>query len=159
MSKKKYELSDLLKVRELREDSASKAVTQAQEKLESCIQYLERKQKELEDYREWRPGEEDRIFAEIMKKEISQEKLNEVKAKIAILREKELVIEKEVEDAEVAVKEAEAALEQAKEDHRKAMRELEKIKEHREHWTEEAKKEAEFLADKEMEEFRKHTME
>lgn len=152
MSKKKYELTDLLKVRELREDAASKEVTRAQEKLESCEAYLERKKKELEDYKQWRPGEEDRLFAKIMKKEISQEKLNEVKAQVAILREKELVIEKEVEEAE-------DALEQAKENHRKAMRELEKIKEHKIHWTEEAKKEAEFLADKEMEEFRKHTME
>lgn len=158
MSKKKYELADLLKVRELREDSASKAVAQAQEKLESCEAYLERKKKELEDYKLWRPGEEDRLFAKIMKKEISQEKLNEVKAQVAILREKELVIEKEVEEAEVAVKEAKEALEQAKENHRKAMRELEKIKEHKIHWTEEEKKEAEFLADKEMEEFRKHTL-
>lgn len=159
MSKKKYELSDLLKVRELREDTASKAVAQAQEKLESCEHYLERKKKELADYREWRPGEEDRIFAQIMKKEISQEKLSEVKAKIAILRDKEAVIEKEVEDAEIAVTEAEKELEEAKEAHRAAMRELEKIKEHKEHWTEEAKKEDEFLADKEMEEFKKHSIE
>lgn len=159
MSKKKYDLADLLKVRELREDAASKAVTQAQEKLKSCEDYLEKKKKQLEDYKLWRPGEEDRIFAKIMKKEISQEKLSEVKAEISILREKELVIEKEVEEAEIAVKEAVAALDKAKEDHRASMRELEKIKEHKLLWVEEVKKEEEFSADKEMEEFRKHTME
>jgi type III secretion protein O len=159
VSKKKYDLADLLKVRELREDAASKAVTQAQEKLKSCEDYLEKKKKQLEDYKLWRPGEEDRIFAKIMKKEISQEKLSEVKAEISILREKELVIEKEVEEAEIAVKEAVAALDKAKEDHRASMRELEKIKEHKLLWVEEVKKEEEFSADKEMEEFRKHTME
>ncbi len=156
---KKYALQDLLKVRELREEAASKAVAKAQDKLKACEQYLEKKRKELADYKEWRPQEEKRMYDKIMKKEISQEKLREVKADIAVLRDREVAIEKEVEEAEVAVQEAEQGLQKAKDDHKASMRELEKIKEHKDIWIEEAKKEEEFAMDKELEEFRKHEIE
>ena len=62
--------------------------------------------------------------------------------------------EEDIRKAEQKAAEAQKALETARENARKAMKNTAKITAHKDIWSEEAKKEAEHMADLELEEFR-----
>lgn len=149
-----YLLQDLIRVREHREDKASKAVTAAMRAVKEANEQLEARQKELKDYHIWRLQEEERLMDSIMKKPVRLGEITDLKAEIGFLREKEMAYKDAVTQAEAELDRARKALEEAKMVHKKAQQDLEKLLEHREAWKEEQSLEEERLSDLELEDFR-----
>jgi type III secretion protein O len=150
----KYALQDLLRVRDFREENASREVRVKQHQLNEAIKTLEQKKKEVEEYRIWRVEKEVSLYDEIINKIVGMEKLDELKLTIARLREREAELEKEVLDAQKAKETAEKNLEKAKESYAAAVKDKKKIETHKEIWTDEMLKEADAALEKEMEDFR-----
>lgn len=160
-------LKDLLKVKNIREESAEREVKRCQHELDLAHQEVERRKQEvercrqeLEEYIAWRCQEEQRLYDNIMNTSIQQHDLDQLKQKVAILREKDASLEQAIADAEQRVaeaekkvKEAEQILEQARQAHYKAKLAVEKFEEFCKVQDEEAEKEAKRLEDLEMEEF------
>lgn len=154
-----YPLQDLLKIRQLRERMAQENLIKAQKDLENAFQRVIRKQKALDEFKEWRVDEEDRLYYKIHNKKIKTDGLENFRYEFAQLDEKELVHEKAVIDAEEKREEAKEALALAREHYKQAIINLEKIREHEKSWLDVWNKELEAAADKEMEEFQSRTME
>ncbi|USE34674.1 YscO family type III secretion system apparatus protein [Endozoicomonas sp. SCSIO W0465] len=160
-------LHDLLKVKNIREQSAEREVKRCQHELDLAHQEVERRkqevvqrQQELEEYIVWRSQEEQRLYDNIMNTSIQQHDLDRLKQKVAMLREKDASLEQAIADAEhrvveaqQQVTEAEQVLEAAKQAHYKAKLAVEKFEEFCKVQDEEAEKEAKRLEDLEMEEF------
>ncbi|HQU09013.1 MAG TPA: YscO family type III secretion system apparatus protein [Opitutales bacterium] len=144
-------MADLLRVRVIREDKAMREVVKAHRKLEEMRAHLEAERKALQEYHDWRVHEEQRRFDEIMHKEIVKKTLENLKVEIAALRDEELAREKRVVDAEIAVQDAEKALEEARLVHLESVKSKQKIEEHQDIWMVQAKKNDEYLLDKELE--------
>lgn len=149
----KYRLEALLSARKIKEDSAARvaraagfAVTEAKDRLEEA-------KLEYERYRLWRPQEEEKRFVEIRTRVLPQTDLDDYRAGIEALRQKELELEDAIETAKQAVLKAEEAEREAKRLLVVAARDKEKIAEHRKRWLrEELKRQAE-AEEKEMEDF------
>ena len=160
-------LNDLLKVKNIREQSAEREVKRCEHELNLAHQEVERRkqevvqrQQELEEYIVWRSQEEQRLYDNIMNTSIQQHDLDRLKQKVAMLREKDASLEQAIADAEQRVVEAEQQvveaeqiLEAAKQAHYKAKLAVEKFEEFCKVQDEEAEKEAKRLEDLEMEEF------
>ena len=160
-------LHDLLKVKNIREESAEREVKRCQHELELAQQEVEQRKQEvlkrqqaLEEYIVWRSQEEQRLYDNIMNTSIQQHDLDRLKQKVAVLREKDATLEQDIVDAEQRVAEAqqqvvqaEQVLETARQAHFKAKMAVEKFEEFCKVQDEEAEKEAKRLEDLEMEEF------
>lgn len=153
-----YPLRDILRVRSIRENKAAENLARAKLELDKAIKKVKQKQKELEDYREWRLKEEKRMFDAIVKKKLKKEDLDELRFSIGKLRQKELDHEKAVEDAKKEKDLAARDVEEARGLYQQAVLEHEKFKEHRDNWMEDWNREQEMKLEKEMEEIRSHTM-
>lgn len=149
-----YFLKDLVRVREHREDKASKAVSMALRAVKEAEEELRNKQLELEQFHRFRLVEEERLMQEIMKKPVKLGDITDLKLDISFLREKELAYKDLVHQAEGALDRAKQALEEARAAHKKAQQDLEKLIEHRRSWQREDAFEQERLADVELEDFR-----
>jgi hypothetical protein len=149
----KYPLQDLLRLRKLREDDASNAVTRARKAVRDAEDALEAQKKALEDYRIYRVKEEDRLYEQIILKQIHLTDLDDVKQAIGWLRERELMEIKKVADAESVVQKANEAVVDAQKVYQQAVRDTQKIEEHKALAMAEWQKEQERNADLELEEF------
>lgn len=110
----------LVRVKELREQSAETALAAASSAVATAVAALEAKQQEIVDYRKWRVGRERELYAEVTTRTVSLGDLEELNATVASLRDRErdLVgavadLEKAVQQAEVAQHEAQVVLQQA----------------------------------------------
>ena len=146
-------LHELLKIKNIREKSANDEVRRCKNRLEQAHQKVERKEQELREYIDWRCKEEQQLYDNIINTQIKQNDLDSLKHKIALLREKDVLLEQSVEEAKQQIKVAEEELDKAREAHMKAMQAVEKFEEFTKVQDEEARKEAERLEDLEMEEF------
>ena len=146
-------LHELLKIKNIREQAAETEVRKCKNKVEVAKQEVINKQKEFEEYVEWRGQEEKRLYDNIMNMEIHQNDLDQLKQKVAMLREKDITLEQAVVEAKKQVEVEEQALVEAREAHAKAMQAVQKFEEFTKVQDDEAKKEAERLEDLEMEEF------
>jgi hypothetical protein len=142
-------------VRKLREDAAEthyiasgRVLEQAREKTAACI-------KALEEYVKWRQEEEERRYRAIMNTEMEMKEMDDFKAGLNALRNRDTVLAEEVAAARKAEEDALAARELARENLRRARKDTEKISEHKKIWLVEESREAERLEELEMEEFSK----
>lgn len=149
----RYPLSDMVFVREHREDKASKAVNAARRVVAQAERLVQEKQRTLEEYSVWRVAEEERLILSIMNKPVKLGDITDLKLEIASMRERELALKDEVHKAEGELDRAREELEKARLTHKKATQDLEKLIEHREAWRHEQNLEAERLADLELEDF------
>jgi len=150
----KYVLEDLLKIRKIREERAQTELLKKKQALEAAIRFVEQQQQELEEFKKWRLKEEDRIYEEAKGKLMSLDDLDNLRLQITLLREEEMLKAKQVEDAKKAMREAEQAYQKAKEDYKQITKDIDKVEEHKSIWMEEALREAERIADIEMEDFK-----
>ena len=150
----RYPLEDLLRVRLFREDNAASEMSRRRTELESARALVVQRSKELEEYVEWRIRREEELYEEIIHKEVKLRSLDDLKQDIQLLREKQLVYEEKVREAERGVKDAEDALEQAHAAYLETVKDRQKIDEHKEIWAKETMKAAEADQEKEMEDFR-----
>ncbi len=146
-------LHELLKIKNIRKQSADDDVRKCKNRLEVAQQEVQTKQQEFDDYVDWRCKEEQRLYDNIINMEIRQKDLDHLKKKIALLREKDVTLEQAVNEAEKKVTEEKQALETARDVLTKAMQAVEKFEEFTRVLDEESAKEAERIEDLEMEEF------
>ena len=146
-------LHELLKIKNIREQSAETEVRKCKNRVEEAKEEVKKKQQEFEEYVEWRGKEEQRLYDNIINAEVRQNDLDNLKKKIALLREKDVTLEQAVAEARKKVEQEELALEKAREEHAKAMQAVQKFEEFTKVQDAEAKKEAERVEDLEMEEF------
>ncbi|MDR0351576.1 MAG: type III secretion protein [Puniceicoccales bacterium] len=156
---KKYELDDLLRVREIRKDRAEKNLTQAQKLLKEAEQALAKAKQELEDYKLFVISETNRLYNQILKKSIKKNSVDALHAAVKELQNKIFEYEKRVEDAIVMCQKAKENLEKRREELAQAKRNIDKIESLKDKWREEVKKEEELQSDLEMEDFRVKNLE
>ncbi|BDV01963.1 hypothetical protein TDMWS_20480 [Thermodesulfomicrobium sp. WS] len=149
----RYPLEDLFRIRRVREERAEREVTARREEMEAARRHLARCREDLQEYRRWRPGEEDRLFMEIKERFVHLDAVEELRLRISMLRAEELSKERAVGEAEQKFAEARQRFEEARAAYRKAVQGRQKIEEHRRLWTVEARKLEEESADKELEDF------
>ena len=155
-----YPLEDLLRVRNLREDRAQDEFLKARNRLKEANLALDRATQELEDYKVWLIEEEKRRYDTIMNQEVNRHKVDSVKLEVKFLRKKEQLYIEKVKEAEANVSKAAEELEQTKEVRMQSIRDRKKIDEHKENFgVKSGRKEQEFLAEKEMEDFRTKELE
>jgi type III secretion protein O len=146
-------------VRKLREDAAETEYAAARAALLEASEKSAARAKALEDYILWRQEEEERRYQSIMRKDMSRKDLDEFKAGLGELRDRESSLAEELALAQKAEEDALKAQEQALEKLRRARKETEKISAHKEIWLAEEAREAERREDLEMEEFSKKKQE
>ena len=146
-------LHDLLRIKRIREKSAEEEVRKCKYRVELAVQDLENKKKELEDYKVWRHKEEQRLYDNIMNTSVKQFDLDILKQKVAKLREKDLVLEEAIKDAEKHLEETRQQLEQARKQHVLATQAVQKFEEFTDALDQEEAKEKARLEELELEEF------
>src|SRR5690606_16098402 len=117
----RYPLQDMIRVREHREDRASKALTAARQKVIEARKHVEDCQREVDDYHQWRLKEEERLIQSIMRKPVKVGDITDLKLEIANLREREMALKDKVHQAEAALDRALEEEEKARQAHRQAL--------------------------------------
>lgn len=148
-----YPLAPLARVRQLREDAASSECSARERALIAARQETVERQRAFDEYLVWRKEEEERRYLEILGQEMSLKELDEFKAGLAALRDKDAVLLEAVTLARKAEEEAEKARDAAAEALKRARKDKEKISAHKDIWQAQEAKEKERLEDLEMEEF------
>jgi flagellar biosynthesis chaperone FliJ len=148
---KKYELDDLLRVREIRKDRAEKNLKQAQQLLKEAEQALAKAKQELEDYKIFVVKETQRLYNQVLKKNINKREIDNLHFLVKELQDRIFDYMKRVEDAMLACDKAKENLDNCREELRKAERNIDKIESMKDIWREEMQKEEERQMDAEME--------
>jgi chromosome segregation ATPase len=148
----KYILADLIRVRTLRRDKIERELVAAKGRLDDAEKQVPLREKELEDYRKWVDAEIDRLYDEVLRKDVHRGAIDDLGTVVRSMRAKELDYVKRLQDAKDDLKKAQEELEAKKKELDGAQRDIEKLSSHREQWTAEQTKLDEFLADRELEE-------
>lgn len=150
---RRYDLEDLVRVRQHREEQASEAVTKARRALRDAEAAHLQAQTALADYTVWRVMEERRRMDGLMQRVLKLGEISDARAEIALLREREFEFVDRVKQAEAAVAKAEDHLQTCRSKHTLAVRELEKLLEHKMSWQREEALEMERVEETELEDF------
>ena len=146
-------LHDLLRIKRIREKSAEEEVRKCKYRVELAVQDVETKKKNLEEYKVWRYQEEQRLYDNIMNTSVKQFDLDILKQKVAKLREKDLVLEDAIKEAEKHLEETRQELEEARQKHVLATQAVQKFEEFTDVLDQEEAKEKARLEELELEEF------
>lgn len=149
----RYPLAPLLSAREFREEAAAREARRALAAVEEAEKAAEAAREELARYREWRPGEERRLFEEIRGKVMELNALDGHREDIQALRNAELQREENCRRAELALAAAREEAEAARLRQAQAARDRRKIEEHRERWRRGEFLREEAAAEAELEDF------
>ncbi|MDR2806675.1 MAG: type III secretion protein [Puniceicoccales bacterium] len=150
---RKYELDDLLRVREIRKDRAEKNLKRAQQLLKEAEQALAKAKQELEAYKIFVIKETQRLYNQVLKKSINKREIDNLHFMVKELQNRIFDYQKRVEDAILACDKARENLDHCREELRLAERNIDKIESMKDVWREQVKKEEEMQADAEMEDF------
>ena len=148
-----YPLMSLARVRQLREENAVMEYSASEKALLAAREETLARRKALEEHLLWREEEEDRRYREILDKELSRKEMDEFKAGVAALREKDAILLEALEEARKAEEEAARHRDEAAETLKRRRKEMEKIDTHQEIWQTGEAIAAERREDLEMEEF------
>ena len=148
----RYVFEDILGIRKVREDRAGRECTERRAAMEQAYAYVDQCGLELEKYRVWRIEEKDRLYDQIINHEVLMIDLDELKATLAALDEKEVLYLRRLNVGEAAAEDAKKAYESAVLAWRRSQVNLQKMEEHKDVWMEEAHEELTRLEDLEMEE-------
>ena len=148
-----YPLAPLARVRTLREEAAAAEYSAREKAFLAARQETLARRKALEDYLIWRKEEEDRRYREILGQELSRKEMDEFKAGVTALRERDNVLMEAVEEARKAEEEAAKLKDEATKSLKQRRKDKEKIDAHWEIWRTGEAREAERREDLEMEEF------
>ena len=149
----KYALEDLLRIRRWREEKAQREVVRMTSVLDQALHLVMEKEKRLSEFLRWRLQTEDRLFGEIVGKDVRQRNIEDLGLKISLMREDEAVHEKALQESREAARTAGKELDESRGRHRLAMKETQKILEHKRLWLAEAMKTEEQEIEKELEDF------
>lgn len=149
-----YVLKDLLRIRHAREEVAKNELAKAQNIYLESIKKVEKAEKDLEKYKEWRKKEEERLFEEIKNQKVRKNAIDILKMDFMKLKDGEVKKKQAVENAKKKREEAKEKMKEAKATYNHTLLKLQKLIEHKEAWMEEWRKEQEMLAEKEFEDFK-----
>jgi type III secretion protein O len=150
---KSYPLHTLLRVRVLREDNSIRALKAAEAARDAARIRVAEKEKALDEYRAWRKEEVERRYLKIMLQKLSLDELDKFHAGLRRLKDREISLEEELENARAALREAGAKVEEAKKNFLQAHKDTQKILGHRDIWLQEQAGEDLRADDLEMEDF------
>lgn len=148
---RKYELDDLLRVREIRKDRAEKELKKAQQLLREAEQAVVQAKKELEEYKIFVIKESQRLYDQVIRKRINKQEIDNLNFMVKELQSRIFDYEKRVEDAILACDKAKENLDQCREALRLAERNIDKIESMKDVWREQVRIEEERAADAEVE--------
>lgn len=143
----------LLRVKTAREQTAIRNLHEARAAVARARAELDAKQKELDEYRAWRPQRERRLYDEIINQEVSLDDLEELKVKMVRLREHEETLTEQQIALERALDAAGKAEQAARAAWAAAQREVQKVEELLADWRVREQREVERKAELELEEF------
>ena len=109
-----YPLQSLKQIRKKRLDDAQNREICAKKILEQTVCELESKQKELEDYRQYRFEETSRRYDSLLGKIKKQKEIHEFNAGIASLAAKELELQESITKLEAVVEDSKKEYEKSK---------------------------------------------
>ena len=148
-----YALQSMLKIRVMREDRASAALAAARHALAEAERRKEEREADLAKYEETKEERRDAIFDTVIGKVVSRDGLDRTLAGVAAIDREGTLLKNNVSEAESVVKEK-ADLETAAHGaYYAALKNRMKIVEHRKAWEEEERREAEYRAEAELEDF------
>jgi len=150
-----YPLASLGRVRQLREETAAAEYSAREKALAAAKRETLARRQALEDYLAWRQEEEDRRYRGVLGRELSRRDMDEFKAGVAALREKDSILLEALEKARRAEEEAARSRDEAAETLKQRRRDKLKIEAYREIWAAAEAQEAERREDLEMVEFAK----
>jgi hypothetical protein len=143
-------ISDLLKLRNHREQKARNHVVHSKAQLDLAEADKKRKEQDCEAYQHWRLNEEERLFASIQERPIAVQDLLSFRGSVHSLRAGQRDRAHRVEEAAQQVAQAEAALMAARQSHIEACRKQVKIQTYRKRWLKMQQQEEERAAENEM---------
>lgn len=151
----KYELQDLLRVREHRKEHAQKILLKAKTALQEAQRLLEEQKKKQERFLEKKPEYIQLIYDQILQKtHFKRNYLDLVNLKLSKLDEYQEKLAIETEKAHNKYEQAQQEVVQCSQKLYKAQRELDKIEEHKNIWKEDIRLLDEKEQDKELEDFK-----
>ncbi len=150
----KYELEDILKVRNFRKNKASDNVIKARRKLQEAEKKVVEEQAKLDAFVQKKPGYIEQIYEQVIKKNLKRKNIDLIAFKIAKLDEKQTKLEINVEKAQAKVNEAKEHLKECQAALLQATKDVQKIEEHKTTCVEEENLAEQELVEKEMEDFK-----
>lgn len=151
----KYELQDLLRIRDMRKDRAQEDLFKAKKQLQEAEKFLQEKKDKEAKFIEKKPGFIELIYKNMLQKvQFKKNYMDIVNLKLGKLDEHQMKLAIEVEKAQNKYEEAQKNVAICKENLQKARVNLDKIEEHKKIWVEEQNTLEELAQDKELEDFK-----
>ena len=148
-----YILKPLLDIRVMRQDRASGELTAARQAVRDAEAAVEARKRELDDFEKTKEERRDRIYATIMGRPVSREKLDLAQEGVARIDEEGSIRLDNVRQAEGELSKCEAAAEAARNVFIAATKNRMKIDEHRTVWITAEAEEQERRTEGELEDF------
>jgi len=148
-----YPLQSMLVIRTMREDRAASDLTKARLAREESVRVLEEKRETFERWTRTKESRRDRVYAAVMGRAVKREALEQAREAVTRIDEEGVLLEEDEHRAEAVVEQRTKETAAAQTRYIVAGKNREKICMHREAWEEEDRKQAEYLADAELEEF------
>ena len=151
----KYELQDLLRIRNMRKDRAQEDLLKARKQLQEAEKSLQEKKDKEAEFIEKKPEFIELIYKNMLQKvQFKKNYMDVVNLKLGKLDEHQMKLAIEVEKAQNKYEEAQKNVATCKENLQKARVNLDKIEEHKKIWVEEQNALEELAQDKELEDFK-----
>lgn len=151
----KYELQDLLRIRDMRKDRAQDDLLKAKKQLQEAKQQLQEKKDNESKFINKKPFFIEQIYKNMLQKvQFKKNYMNLVHLKLGKLDEHQMKLAIEVEKAQNKCEEARKNVITCQENLQKARINLDKIEEHKKIWLADQKAFEELSQDKEMEDFK-----
>ena len=149
----RYELQDLLTLREKREDKRLQELDAARKQLSEAERLLSEAEERLSAFRATKPDKVNALYAAVMRQVVSRGRLEQLKVAVAELDAEELALAHQVDQLREARDAAQTQVAQAHAAYVAATKNVAKLDMHKESWKEEVAKEEERDADLELEDF------
>lgn len=151
----KYELQDLLRVRDHRKDRAQEALLKAKQVLEEALKKVQLCQEKIDAFIKKKPDFINVIYTKVMQKiQFKRNYVDIINLKVNKLEEHQLKLAIDLEKAHNNYNEAQKKVTEASQALKQAMLEKDKIEEHKKLWQEEVRILEEREQDKELEDFK-----
>ena len=123
-------LEDLLTIKRRREDDAAALVGEARRAVDRQRAACEAGRTALDEYNVWQEAEKLRLYEEVYRKSVTRAKLEGYRERTGLLRQRQLQLEEELENAERDLQAAEAELQEARRKRLDAHRQVVKFEEY-----------------------------
>ena len=152
-----YPLFSLIHIRKHREQYIKKTKHILEEQLKNIEKKITAQQNTITNYHTWRIQEEEKEYTKIIGKNIHHTELEQFKNTFTILKQRELLLEQELEELQKIKEKYLAELQVQNNALKIAQKECIKIEKHFELWQEAYKKQTEKKEEAELEEFKSQT--